>query len=602
MQTIYLSASRFGCSLLLCILCGTLAAQPGNLMFTSQLTGAQEVPAVASAGEGLITVLIRPDRKTMQIQGVVSNLTGPVIAAHLHAGSTGQNGGVIVDLGPVRNGNNFSGELPLTPTLLTQMLTLGIYANVHTSMHQGGEIRGQLIPEADLQFGSLLTGLNEVPAVITTATGFGGVRVILGHDAVQYRIVVRGLSGPITAAHIHESPVGTSGPIVIGLSFVGNTLIGTLPVANLPADFLSKLITNQYYINVHTAANPAGEIRGQLDFSGYLSGSAILNGSQETPPVTTDGIGIGGVVIAPQLDSLIYFVQVDGLSGPATAAHVHKGPAGQAGGVVFALTAIPLATGLYSATVPLDSARLSDFVNGDWYFNVHTASNPAGEIRGQIQSNLRKNYAFELCSAQEVPANNSTAYGAGAISIDQENLSLQYKLAVDGLSAPPTAAHIHTGSAGVNGGILHGLNTPAPTSSGAIAITGADALLVATNGAYVNVHTMNNPGGEIRGQIVRNLLCNASSAVFDPVIEDLQLFPNPVSENLIVRFETREAFSGQLLLFNITGQKVMRLPVEISGTGSQNFTMPTVALQSGTYFIQLQRNGKTVFTERIVKM
>ena len=602
MQTIFLSAFRFGCALFFGILCGTLAAQPGNLMFTAQLSGSQEVPAVTTTGEGLITVLIIPDRKTMQIQGVVSRLTGPVIAAHLHAGPSGQNGGVVVDLGPVRNGNNFSGELPLSSNLLAQMLTLGIYANVHTTMHPSGEIRGQLTPEADLQFGSLLTGLNEVPPVITTATGFGGVRVILGHDEVQYRIVVRGLSGPITAAHIHEGPVGMAGPVVIGLSFVGNTLIGTLPVSSLPADFMFKLMTNQYYVNVHTAANPSGEIRGQLDFSGYLSGSTILNGSQETPPVTTDGIGVGGVAIAPNLDSLIYFVQVDGLSGPATAAHVHKAPAGQAGGVVFALTAVPLATGLYTATVPLDSGRLSDFINGDWYFNVHTAANPAGEIRGQIQSNLRKNYAFELCSAQEVPANSSIGYGAGSVSVDQENLSLRYKLAVDGLTGPAVASHIHTGAVGVSGSVLYGLQIPDPAISGAFPITGNDATLLANGGAYFNVHTSINPGGEIRGQIVRDLLCSAASAVFDPVVQDLRIFPNPATDQLTVQFESQEAFTGQFQVFNTYGKQLLQRAVESAGTGLQTWAMPVEMLSPGLYFLQLQCEGQVVFAKRIVKM
>jgi len=577
-------------------------AQPGQLMFVAHLNGAQEVPAVTTNGEGLVTVLIGADRKTMQIQGVVGNLSGAVTAAHLHAGFMGQSGGVVLDLNAIRTGNKFAGVVAVPANLIRQMLTTGIYVNVHTALNPNGEIRGQLLPETDLQFGGVLTGLNEVPPVVTTATGMGGVQVTLGHDKVQYRFVVNGLSGAITAAHIHEGAIGVSGPVVVGLGVSGNTLIGDLPVSGLPADFVTKLLAGAYYVNVHTAANPNGEVRGQISFLGYLSGFALLNGDQEIPPVTTGAIGIGGVSVVPALDSLVYFVQVRGLSGPATAAHIHKGAAGQAGGVVFGLTAVPLTTGLYTAVVPLDSARISDLVKGEWYFNVHTAANPNGEIRGQIQTNLRKSYAFELCGTQEVPPNSSIAYGAGMVSIDQGNLTARYKLSVNGLSGPATAAHIHNGTAGANGGVLFGLTTPAPYSEGAFAITGNDAVLVANAGTYMNVHTAANPGGEIRGQVVRNLVCSGILAVTDPIIGDARVFPNPFAEMLTVQADCREAFRGRLELSNISGQILISKNIDTVGGGIQEWTLPAADLTQGLYFLRLTAEGKNIFVQRVVKM
>lgn len=601
MKSIFLSACTKGFIVLLIGLPSLLTAQPGQLMFTAHLTGDQEVPAVTTDAEGLVTVLISPDRTSMQIQGVVSGLSGPAVAAHLHAGAAGQNGGVVVDLGPIRNGNNFAGELSLPPGLLKQLLATGIYVNVHTAANPGGEIRGQMIPETDLYFGGILNGLSETPPVLTAATGVGGIRVIAGHDKVQYRFVVNGLSGPITAAHIHEGPAGMAGGVVVGISFAGNTLIGELPLSGLPGDFLQKLSAGAYYVNVHTAANPGGEIRAQLGFFGYLGGFALLNGDQETPPVSTNAVGVGGLALTPGFDSLIYYLQVSGLSGPATAAHVHKAQAGMAGGVVFALTPVPLATGLYTATVGLDSARLSDLLKGEWYFNVHTAANPGGEIRGQIQTSLRKSYAFELCGAQEAPPVSSAAYGAGMVSVDQDNLTARYRVAVDGLSGPATAAHIHNGMAGVSGGVLFGLQKPDPFSQGAIAITGTDAALMANAGAYINVHTAANPGGEIRGQVVRGLNCSAATAVFDPVVGDLQVFPNPVADRLTVQFDSREAFRGQLRINAVSGQILLSQPVETAGSGLHAWTLPVDHLAPGMYYLQLLRDGRTLFAQPVVK-
>lgn len=601
MKTIFLSAFK---SLLLAavlLLPGRMLAQAGNLIFTAHLTGDEEVPAVTTNGEALITVLFSEDRSKMLVNGVISNLSGPATAAHFHAGDFGSNGGVVVDLSPIRTGNRISGELPVPAGFLSAALSFGIYANVHTAAHPGGEIRAQLSPESDLIFGAVLTALNEVPPVLSTAVGLGGSRIVFGHDQLQYRFVVSGLSGPITAAHIHAGASGVAGPVVRALSFTGNTLVGSIPLDSLPGDFILNLLTGEYYVNVHTAANPAGEIRGQLDFNGFLNGFATMNGDQETPPVTTGAFGLGFAIPTPALDSLLYGVLVQGLSGPATAAHIHKAPAGTAGGVVVALTTTPV-PGLYTATVPMTPAMLTDFTKNNLYFNVHTAANPAGEIRGQIETNLRKGFNFDLCSAQEVPANNSTAYGAGMVSIDQGNLSLSYQLMVNGLSGPATAAHIHTGAFGVNGGVKIALGTPAPYSDGSVAITGNDAVLIESDGAYMNVHTAANPGGEIRGQVRRTLTCSPASAVFDPAVSDLQVFPNPTTDGLNVRLDSREAFRGQLRLTDVSGRIVLDQSVEAMGAGLQEWYVPVQDLAPGLYYLHLARQGANVFVQTVVKM
>lgn len=84
--------------------------------------------------------------------------------------------------------------------------------------------------------------------------------VLENDNSIEYQITVSGLTGPPVAAHIHEAPAGTPGPIVIALDH--NTLAGTtLPLTDAQ---LRALFRGELYVNVHTAANVAGEIRGQI--------------------------------------------------------------------------------------------------------------------------------------------------------------------------------------------------------------------------------------------------------------------------------------------------------------------------------------------------
>ena len=114
-----------------------------------------------------------------------------------------------------------------------------------------------------------------------------------------------------------------------------------------------------------------------VQFAGTLSGGA------EVPAKTTDGKGTATASLDTATKVLTYSVEYSGLSGPATAAHFH-GPAaaGANAGVVvpFATPASPI-----KGTATLTDAQIADLTAGRWYANVHTAANPGGEIRGQME-------------------------------------------------------------------------------------------------------------------------------------------------------------------------------------------------------------------------
>ena len=110
---------------------------------------------------------------------------------------------------------------------------------------------------------------------------------------------------------------------------------------------------------------------------------ANLTGAQEVPPNQTKGTGTLNATLNTQTHKLDYTLTFKNLTGPATAAHFH-GPAaaGQNAGVV-----VPLGTNPKSpvkGSVTLTPEQQQQLENGQWYVNVHTDANKAGEIRAQL--------------------------------------------------------------------------------------------------------------------------------------------------------------------------------------------------------------------------
>ena len=107
-----------------------------------------------------------------------------------------------------------------------------------------------------------LAGDQEVPPVKTEATGTGTISI--GDDkAVSGSITTKGIKG--SAAHIHEAPAGKNGGVIVPLA-KGPT-DGTWDVpqgAKLSDAQLASFKAGNLYVNVHSAAHPDGEIRGQL--------------------------------------------------------------------------------------------------------------------------------------------------------------------------------------------------------------------------------------------------------------------------------------------------------------------------------------------------
>jgi hypothetical protein len=118
--------------------------------FQATLTGAQQVPVVASNGTGIGTVVLNSAETQITVNLTFSGLTSNANAAHIHGpGAAGTNAGVLFDFSGVTPVAT-SGTIPqqtfaITPTQVTQLKAGQYYFNIHTGNFGGGEIRGQIL-------------------------------------------------------------------------------------------------------------------------------------------------------------------------------------------------------------------------------------------------------------------------------------------------------------------------------------------------------------------------------------------------------------------------------------------------------------------------
>ena len=103
-----------------------------------------QVPPVASDGFGDARVTLNQGQGEVCWDITVSDLTSPVILAHIHRGAAGTNGAVVVDFMEPVNGLNGCVQADAALIKDIRQDPSAYYVNVHTTMFTGGEVRGQL--------------------------------------------------------------------------------------------------------------------------------------------------------------------------------------------------------------------------------------------------------------------------------------------------------------------------------------------------------------------------------------------------------------------------------------------------------------------------
>jgi len=225
-----------------------------------------------------------------------------------------------------------------------------------------------------------------------------------------------------------------------------------------------------------------------------------------------DPDGWGHAVVTLDGGRAYFFLWVSGVAAP-TAAHVHAGRPGANGPVAISFPAASfshLGGGVFRAVgwVEVD-AGVASAIAADptaFYVNVHNAEFPGGAVRGQLlgEGAAPGALATDLRGAREVPAPGDND-GSGHATVFRHGANLIFYLWVKNIG-PPTAAHIHTGAAGVSGPVAVGFTGATfvdGQAAGSVPITDPqwDALRQNPAGFYVNVHNAEFPAGALRGQL-----------------------------------------------------------------------------------------------------
>ncbi len=472
------------------------------------LSGEEEVPMVDTDAVGYGALTLNRDTAGLELHITALGLND-ANAGHVHMGFAGTNGGVDIEL--EQDPSNVEHWLAPAATVLDadQLARLDAgewYLNLHTPDHPGGEVRGQIAPEGIDVIVAALDGAQEVPAVVSTASGVGGLTLNRETLAIELHITTDG-ADDAAAAHIHQAFAGANGGVLVELEQDPNDVAHWAAPAGTTLDEagLTALGAGELYLNVHTPANPGGEVRGQLVPDNVTLLLFPMTGAQSVPPVVSAGGATGAVTVNRgdyTLAANINAVDLD----DAVAAHIHSGLAGDTGPVEidFAQDATDVTRWTIDGGTPLDDALQTLFNSGALYLNLHTPANPAGEVRGQLVPDGIEVVFTGLSEADVNPPSGSAGSGVAATTIDEDAHVINTNVNLSDLD-DADAVQIRQAPVMQNGPNVFDLNQDATETTRWRLVDQMldDAVYLAlrNRGLYVQATTPTLPNGAVRGQI-----------------------------------------------------------------------------------------------------
>lgn len=593
-----------------------------RLTFSARLQAAQNV---TTDGHAVAAFMLNSTMDTMYFTISAAKLTSAINGYHIHNSRTG--GNVIVDFDGKVHGNTVRSFITGNDlkAWMPDFLAGNLYVAVHTVNNPGAEIFGYVKLETDWNFFAMLDGTQAGSGA--TGVGHANINFSMKGDTAIVRVATSGLSSKMSAVHLHYGKAGQSGGVALGLESTiamdSLSLVGG--VAVLPAtwtNLMAALMKDSVYLNIHTPANPGGEIRGQLMTTKKLHFDAWLNQAQitaggGTPSKASMAYGVSTLTLNASFDTLWYNVLFTGLTSNATMAHFHNAEPNASGAVVKDLMPMGnMISGMWTktdATQPLTPMLISELLKGNLYFVIHTDSNPGGEIRGNVTRLAREGFIAEINGTQAVT--NSGGQGTAVASYDRDRTNLHYMIAFDGLGSDVTMAHFHKAVAGQSGGVIFDLDMPVNNGyynywTAANGFNNAQSLPLRRNDSiYINIHTTNMPGGEIRGQLMRYY--RISSETMDTTgsvgfaenlinTASVSVYPNPFAASFEVSFDSRVNGDGAVALYDITGRMVSIQNIKVHA-GVNTIQVDAQTVNSGLYFTSLLINGQAVINQKLIK-
>ncbi len=262
---------------------------------------------------------------------------------------------------------------------------------------------------------------------------------------------------------------------------------------------------------------------GSASFGAQGTFIVQMTGPQEVPgPGDPDGTG-SGTISLNDVSGVISWNFTYANIDPPTLMHIHTGASGVQGGILINLgvtTTGGLGT-LINSTTHGNLAQVTSVLNNPlgFYVNIHNGPFGGGAIRGQIGS--QRTYVVNMTGAQEVPGpGDPDGTASGTISLNDVTGLVSWNFIYANID-PPTLMHIHTGAAGVQGGILINLGVATTGGPGTLInstthgnLAQVTSVLNNPMGFYVNIHNGPFGGGAVRGQISCDMDADCDDGLF----------------------------------------------------------------------------------------
>jgi hypothetical protein len=245
----------------------------------------------------------------------------------------------------------------------------------------------------------------------------------------------------------------------------------------------------------------------QLQFD---SCDAQPGGAALAPPAGISSGAYGLASLSLNGISVSYTIVATGLSGPITGVHFHSSATTE---VIFGICTGAAVCGngnYFNGSWPNASAYLAHLKSGAVYINIHTEGNPSGEISGNVTLPFGSGPPYMAMTVLS-SSWSMTGFGVAMLTLTASGGNLSYTVVATGLTGPFNRAHFHNGAAGISGGVINTIcdnrdSWPACPSNymvtGTWVNTSAYASALALGGVYINLHTVANASGEVRGQVM----------------------------------------------------------------------------------------------------
>jgi hypothetical protein len=587
-----------------------------QFLFASRLSGSNQVPSVSTDASAVASYLLNANRDSICIHLDINNISSEITGVMINEGAVGETGPLAFDLTSSLEGNSvFAGitNENLTGEVIMKFLKGMYYINVKTVDNPDGEIRAQVKLETDMMFKGMLSDESHIHSVdVGDNDPWGLLSYGLSMDkkTLNYMVVAEDLTAPIQLATIMYGREGVAqnmvynitNDIVMGFSIA----MGSIDLTMNPA-FVDSLMMGAVYVNLTTMNNPAGEVRGQLYLDNSISLDMMLDTAQVmgSTVVGSDAMGLGLAFLNKSLDTLKYDVIVTAMSGEITKVELLDGT--DMDNMVMIRDLTEDADGNRIQGMIAGNELTDDLINlvlrGDGCFRVSTELNPMGELAGHIIKFARDGFTFQMMGDLVITESGSMAMGSGLVSLDRNWTNAHYMFSASGLESGFLSANFHMGGVGENGMMIKDVSENVNANSDNLFGGGfwkntdmmspfmtMDAMLFWADSAYIQINTMTNPGGEIRGQSSMGLACSVEIATgIDEIIaavEESSIYPNPTNGEATLKVSLSENAAVTFQVYNSLGSLIINRN-DYGNIGENQYIINLAGQTPGIYFIKI---------------